>query len=28
VLRVKASEAEGIVRDLETSGFMVTDVNP
>jgi acetoin utilization protein AcuB len=28
VLRVQATEAEGIVRDLETSGFNVTDVNP
>jgi acetoin utilization protein AcuB len=28
VLRVQSSEAEGIVKDLETSGFNVADVNP
>jgi acetoin utilization protein AcuB len=28
VLRVQAAEAEGIVKDLKTSGFNVTEVNP
>ena len=28
VLRVQAAKAQGIVKDLETSGFNVSDVNP
>ena len=28
VLRVQADEAQGIVKDLETSGFNISDVNP
>jgi acetoin utilization protein AcuB len=28
VLRVQAAEAQGIVKDLESSGFTISDVNP